>query len=29
LPARIAHLKNQGVHFKNEMEVRPGGRQFR
>lgn len=29
LPARIAHLKNQGVHFRNEMEVGPGGRQFR
>jgi glyoxylase I family protein len=26
LPARIAHLKNQGVHFRNEMEVSPGGR---
>jgi glyoxylase I family protein len=25
LPARIAHLKNQGVHFRNEMEVGPGG----
>jgi glyoxylase I family protein len=24
LPARIAHLKNQGVHFRNEMEVGPG-----
>ncbi len=29
LPARIAHLKNQGVHFINGMEVDPGGRQFR
>jgi glyoxylase I family protein len=28
LPARIAHLKNQGVHFRNEMEVGPGGRQI-
>jgi glyoxylase I family protein len=29
LPAHIAHLKNQGMHFRNEMEVGPGGRQFR
>jgi glyoxylase I family protein len=28
LPARIAHLENQGVHFRNEMEVGPGGRQI-
>ena len=28
LPAHIAHLKNQGVHFRNEMEVGPGGRQI-
>jgi glyoxylase I family protein len=28
LPARIAYLKNQGVHFRNEMEVGPGGRQI-
>jgi glyoxylase I family protein len=28
LPARIAHLKNQGVHFRNEMELGPGGRQI-
>jgi glyoxylase I family protein len=28
LPTRIAHLKNQGVHFRNEMEVGPGGRQI-
>ena len=28
LPARIAHLKNEGVHFRNEMEVGPGGRQI-
>jgi glyoxylase I family protein len=28
LPARIADLKNQGVHFRNEMEVGPGGRQI-
>ena len=25
LPARIAYLQNQGVHFRNEMEVGPGG----
>jgi predicted enzyme related to lactoylglutathione lyase len=23
-----SHLKNQGVHFRNEMEVGPGGRQI-
>jgi glyoxylase I family protein len=28
LPTSIAHLKNQGVHFRNEMEVGPGGRQI-
>jgi glyoxylase I family protein len=28
LPARIADLKKQGVHFRNEMEVGPGGRQI-
>lgn len=28
LPTRITHLKNQGVHFRNEMEVGPGGRQI-
>jgi glyoxylase I family protein len=28
LPARITELKNQGVHFRNEMEVGPGGRQI-
>ena len=28
LPERIAHLKKQGVHFRNEMEVGPGGRQI-
>jgi glyoxylase I family protein len=28
LPARIAYLKNQGVHFRNEMEVGSGGRQI-
>jgi glyoxylase I family protein len=28
LPARIALLKNQGVHFRNEMEVGPGIRQI-
>lgn len=27
LPARIAELKKQGVHFRNEMEVGPGGKQ--
>jgi glyoxylase I family protein len=26
--ARIADLKNQGVHFRNEMEVGPGGKQI-
>ena len=28
LPARIANLKKEGVHFRNEMEVGPGGRQI-
>src|SRR5919201_785834 len=28
LPARIAELKNQGVRFRNEMEVGPGGKQI-
>ncbi|HEX2615375.1 MAG TPA: VOC family protein [Nitrososphaera sp.] len=28
LPARVADLKKQGVHFRNEMEVGPGGRQI-
>jgi glyoxylase I family protein len=28
LPTQIAHLKNQGVHFRNEMEVGPGGKQI-
>lgn len=28
LPARIAHLKKQGVNFRNEMEVGPGGKQI-
>jgi glyoxylase I family protein len=28
LPERIADLKKQGVHFRNEMEVGPGGRQI-
>ena len=27
LPARITELKKEGVHFRNEMEVGPGGRQ--
>lgn len=27
LPARISELKNDGVRFRNEMEVGPGGRQ--
>jgi glyoxylase I family protein len=27
-PARITNLKKQGVHFRNEMEVGPGGRQI-
>ena len=28
LPALITELKNQGVHFRNEMEVGPGGKQI-
>ena len=28
LPARVAELKNQGVRFRNEMEVGPGGKQI-
>jgi glyoxylase I family protein len=28
LPARIADLKTKGVHFRNEMEVGPGGKQI-
>lgn len=28
LPARIAALKTAGVHFRNEMEVGPGGKQI-
>jgi glyoxylase I family protein len=28
LPTHIAGLKKQGVHFRNEMEVGPGGRQI-
>jgi glyoxylase I family protein len=28
LPERIADLKKQGAHFRNEMEVGPGGRQI-
>jgi glyoxylase I family protein len=28
LPAHIAELKKEGVHFRNEMEVGPGGRQI-
>ena len=28
LPARIGELKNQGVLFRNEMEVGPGGKQI-
>lgn len=28
LPARIADLKKQGVSFRNEMEVGPGGKQI-
>jgi glyoxylase I family protein len=28
LPSRIAQLKKRGVHFRNEMEVGPGGRQI-
>ncbi|HSN39570.1 MAG TPA: VOC family protein [Burkholderiales bacterium] len=28
LPARIASLKKAGLHFRNEMEVGPGGKQI-
>jgi glyoxylase I family protein len=28
LPARIEALKNAGLHFRNEMEVGPGGKQI-
>ena len=28
LPTRITKLKMEGVHFRNEMEVGPGGRQI-
>jgi glyoxylase I family protein len=28
LPACISDLKSQGVHFRNEMEVGPGGKQI-
>jgi glyoxylase I family protein len=28
LPSRIVELKKEGVHFRNEMEVGPGGRQI-
>jgi glyoxylase I family protein len=28
LPARITELRNQGVHFRNEVEVGPGGKQI-
>jgi glyoxylase I family protein len=28
LPACITELKNQGVRFRNEMEVGPGGKQI-
>jgi glyoxylase I family protein len=28
LPARIVHLKNEGIIFRNEMQVGPGGRQI-
>jgi glyoxylase I family protein len=28
LPTHIADLEKQGVHFRNEMEVGPGGRQI-
>jgi glyoxylase I family protein len=28
LPACIAELKKEGVHFRNEMEAGPGGRQI-
>ncbi|HKR59972.1 MAG TPA: VOC family protein [Pyrinomonadaceae bacterium] len=28
LPARIEALKREGIHFRNEMEVGPGGKQI-
>jgi glyoxylase I family protein len=28
LRARIDHLKEAGVHFRNDMEVGPGGKQI-
>jgi glyoxylase I family protein len=28
LPGRIAELRNQGLHFRNQMEVGPGGKQI-
>jgi glyoxylase I family protein len=28
LPARIAELKQAGLHFRNDMEVGPGGKQI-
>ena len=28
LPARIVELKKQGLHFRNEMETGPGGKQI-
>jgi len=28
LPARVAHLKEAGLHFRNEMEAGPGGKQI-
>ena len=28
LPARIEELKNHGLHFRNQMEVGPGGKQI-
>jgi|SRR5690348_13452875 len=28
LPARLAELRNKGAHFRNELEVGPGGKQI-
>jgi hypothetical protein len=28
LPARIAELREAGLHFRNEMELGPGGKQI-
>jgi len=28
LPARVAELRNRGAHFRNELEVGPGGKQI-